>query len=136
MKVVQQTIGLSTRRRCEMIDITSQVENVVRESGIPDGQATVYTPHTTAAVTINENADPDVVHDLLLTLEALIPVNQPGYRHGEGNSDAHVKSSLVGCSERVLLQQGRLVLGTWQGIYFCEFDGPRSRKVIVQVLGL
>jgi secondary thiamine-phosphate synthase enzyme len=119
-----------------MIDITSQVENVVRESGIPDGQATVYTPHTTAAVTINENADPDVVHDLLLTLEALIPVNRPGYRHGEGNSDAHVKSSLVGCSERVLLQQGRLVLGTWQGIYFCEFDGPRSRKVIVQVLGL
>lgn len=135
MKIVQQTITVSTRRRCEMADITEQVAEIVRESGIQNGQVTVYTPHTTAGITINENADPDVVHDILLTLEALIPAHRAGYQHSEGNSDAHVKSSLVGCSERILLEKGRLVLGTWQGIYFCEFDGPRSRKVIVQVLG-
>ncbi|MEJ5260901.1 MAG: secondary thiamine-phosphate synthase enzyme YjbQ [Anaerohalosphaeraceae bacterium] len=135
MKIVQQTIGISTRRRCEMTDITEQVAEVVRESGIQSGQVTVYTPHTTAGITINENADPDVVHDILLTLEALVPAHRAGYQHSEGNSDAHVKSSLVGCSERILLEKGRLVLGTWQGIYFCEFDGPRSRKVIVQILG-
>ncbi|HOK67219.1 MAG TPA: secondary thiamine-phosphate synthase enzyme YjbQ [Anaerohalosphaeraceae bacterium] len=135
MKVVQQTIGISTRRRCEMADITEQVAGIVEESGIQNGQVTVYTPHTTAGITINENADLDVVHDILLTLEALVPAHRAGYQHSEGNSDAHVKSSLVGCSERILLEKGRLVLGTWQGIYFCEFDGPRSRKVIVQVLG-
>jgi secondary thiamine-phosphate synthase enzyme len=118
-----------------MIDITSEVGRVVEESGIQDGQVTVYTPHTTAGITINENADPDVVHDILLTLEALIPQNQPGYRHGEGNSDAHVKSSLIGCSRQILLKDGRMVLGTWQGIYFCEFDGPRRRNVIVQIMG-
>ncbi|HOQ03767.1 MAG TPA: secondary thiamine-phosphate synthase enzyme YjbQ [Anaerohalosphaeraceae bacterium] len=135
MKIVQQTISISTRRRCEMADITEQVAGIIRESGIQNGQVTVYTPHTTAGITINENADPDVVHDILLTLEALVPAHRAGYQHSEGNSDAHVKSSLVGCSERILLEKGRLVLGTWQGIYFCEFDGPRSRKVIVQVLG-
>lgn len=136
MKVVQQTIGISTRSRCELVDITERVAQVVRESGVQNGQVTVYTPHTTAAITINENADPDVVHDILLTLEQMIPQNRTGYRHSEGNSDAHVKSSLIGCSERILLEKGRLVLGTWQGIYFCEFDGPRSRKVSIQVLGL
>lgn len=118
-----------------MIDITAQVGQAVKKSGIQDGQVTVYTPHTTAAITINENADPDVTHDILLTLEALVPQNRSGYRHGEGNSDAHVKSSLIGCSERILLEGGRMQLGTWQGIYFCEFDGSRTRKVIVQVMG-
>lgn len=118
-----------------MLDITPAVEKIVRDSTVQDGYVTVYTPHTTAGITINENADPDVVHDILLTLEALVPAHRAGYQHSEGNSDAHVKSSLVGCSERILLEKGRLVLGTWQGIYFCEFDGPRSRKVIVQVLG-
>lgn len=135
MKILQQSFSVSTQRRCEMIDVTSEVGRLVKESGIQDGQVTVYTPHTTAAITINENADPDVTHDILLTLEALIPQNRPGYRHGEGNSDAHVKSSLVGCSERILLEDSRMVLGTWQGVYFCEFDGPRNRKCHVQIIG-
>ena len=90
-------------------------------------------PHTTAGVTINENADPDVVHDMLLTLKRLIPKDLPGYRHAEGNSDSHVKASMMGSSCRILIDEGKLVLGTWQGIYFCEFDGPRTRNVHVQV---
>lgn len=135
MKIFQQTLSVSTRRRCEMVDITAEISEVVKKSEITSGQATVYTPHTTAAITINENADPDVVHDILLTLEGLIPQNRPGYRHGEGNSDAHVKSSLFGCSGQVLLKDAQLVLGTWQSIYFCEFDGPRRRQVIVQIIG-
>ncbi|MEJ2702861.1 MAG: secondary thiamine-phosphate synthase enzyme YjbQ [Sedimentisphaerales bacterium] len=135
MNVYQEVLSVPTRRRCEMIDISSQVGQIVKKSGIQDGQVTVYTPHTTAAITINENADPDVPHDILLTLEALVPQSRSGYRHGEGNSDAHVKSSLVGCSERILLEGGRMQLGTWQGIFFCEFDGSRSRRVIVQIMG-
>ncbi len=135
MQVYQDNFGVSSGRRCEMIDITSQVRSVIHESGISDGEVTVYTPHTTAAITINENADPDVMHDILLTLEEIFPQNRKGYQHNEGNSDSHVKSSLVGCSEYVLLSDGMLSLGTWQGIYFCEFDGPRSRKVTVQVRG-
>jgi secondary thiamine-phosphate synthase enzyme len=118
-----------------MIDITSQVDSVVSQSGITNGDAIVYCPHTTAAITINENADPSVPHDILLTLSELIPQHRSGYRHGEGNSDSHVKSSIIGCSEQVLIRDGRLVLGTWQGIFFCEFDGPRSRRVFVQVRG-
>ena len=119
-----------------MIDITSQVRAVLAESKITNGELTVFTSHTTAAITINENADPDVTHDILLTLEELLPKNRKGYRHCEGNSDSHVKSSLVGCSEHVLFSGGSLSLGTWQGIYFCEFDGPRSRRVTVQVRGI
>jgi secondary thiamine-phosphate synthase enzyme len=107
----------------------------VEQSGITNGDAIVYCPHTTAAITINENADPSVPHDILLTLSELIPQHQPGYRHSEGNSDAHCKSSLVGCSEQILIKNGRLNLGTWQGIFFCEFDGPRSRSFSVQVRG-
>jgi len=118
-----------------MRDITSEVRTIVRDSGIRSGNVTVFCPHTTAAITINENADPSVTHDILLTLEELIPENRRGYRHSEGNSDAHVKSSLVGCSETIFIEKGSLVLGTWQGIYFCEFDGPRSRTVIVQIMG-
>ncbi len=135
MATVQQTISVKTSRRCEMIDITSRVAQIVRDSGIRDGTVTVFCPHTTAGITINENADPDVVHDILLTLEELIPERRPGYRHNEGNSDAHVKSSLVGASEQILIAAGQLVLGTWQAIYFCEFDGPRTRNTIVQVQG-
>jgi len=116
-----------------MIDITDPVREVVRSSGIKDGIVTVFCPHTTGAITINENADPDVIHDMLLTLDALIPHHRQGYRHSEGNSDAHVKSSLVGTSETVILQGGSLLLGSWQGIYLCEFDGPRSRKVHILV---
>ena len=118
-----------------MVDITSQVQSAVDKVGINDGQVTVYCPHTTAAITINENADPDVTHDILMTLEELFPKNRKGYRHSEGNSDSHVKSSLVGCSENILIENGRLILGTWQGVFFCEFDGPRSRKVILQIQG-
>ena len=128
-----KTIDVRTGSRDEMVDITSEVSAAVADSGVADGVATVYVPHTTAGVTINENADPSVVHDLLAALDAAVPWRQGFYRHGEGNSAAHVKSSLVGCSARVLVSGGKLVLGTWQGIYFCEFDGPRSRKAIVAV---
>ena len=131
-----KTIKLSTKSKNAMMNITETVWEAIAEMGIEDGIVTVYCPHTTGAITINENADPDVVHDVLLTLSELFPQDRPGYRHGEGNSDAHCKSSLMGCSECVLIKGGRLVRGTWQGIYFCEFDGPRTRKIIVQVRGL
>ncbi len=136
MKIVQEGFSIRTSARNQMIDITRQVRDVIERSGIKDGEVMVYCPHTTGAITINENADPDVVHDILLTLSELFPQDRPGYRHGEGNSDAHCKSSLIGCSERVLIKDCRLVLGTWQGIYFCEFDGPRTRNVIIQVQGI
>lgn len=135
MNIVQEDFRISTKNRNQMIDITSQVGSLVGTSGITDGDVIVYCPHTTAAITINENADPSVQHDLLLTLEELLPRHRSGYRHSEGNSDSHCKSSLVGCSEQILVKGGALQFGTWQGIFFCEFDGPRSRKVIVQVRG-
>ena len=135
MKIVDESFGVSSKSRCELIDITGRVAGLVRDCGITAGDVVVYCPHTTAAITINENADPSVVHDLLLTLEELVPQSRRGYRHGEGNSDAHVKSSLIGCSEQILIRDSRLVLGTWQAIYFCEFDGPRNRKVTVQIRG-
>jgi len=135
MKIVQRDFRISTKNRNQMIDITGQVRSFVSQSGITNGDVIVYCPHTTAAITINENADPSVPHDILLTLEELVPHYRPGYRHSEGNSDAHCKSSLVGCSEQILIQDKSLELGTWQGIFFCEFDGPRSRKVIVQIQG-
>lgn len=135
MKIIQKELGVSTRSRTEMVDVTGQVQAVVRDSGIRNGDVVVFCPHTTAAITINENADPAVVHDMLMVFDEVIPRSHPGYRHDEGNSDAHCKSSLVGCSEQVLIKDGTLTLGTWQGIYFCEFDGPRSRTVIVQVRG-
>ncbi len=135
MSVVQEEFPVGTHSRNEMIDITGRVEAVVHNSGIVNGHVMVFCPHTTAAITINENADPSVPHDILLTLSELLPHHRAGYRHSEGNSDAHCKSSLVGTSEQVLVRDGRLTLGTWQGIFFCEFDGPRNRKVIVQVSG-
>ena len=135
MNIVQEDFRVSTRSRNQMMDITRQVADIVRQSGVINGEAAVYCPHTTAAITINENADASVQHDILLTLEELFPQRRSGYRHSEGNSDAHCKSSLVGCSEHILVRDQSLVLGTWQGIYFCEFDGPRSRKVIVQIRG-
>jgi secondary thiamine-phosphate synthase enzyme len=127
------TIEVRSRNRDEMIDITDRVAAAVVESGATEGVVTVYVPHTTAGVTINENADPSVVHDILAALDAVVPWRQSFYRHGEGNSAAHVKSSIVGCSVQMLVRGGRLVLGTWQGIYFCEFDGPRSRKAHIAV---
>ena len=128
-----KTLNVRTGGRDEFVDITSQVAGVVADSGVADGVVTVFVPHTTAGVTINENADPDVAADVLAALDAAVPRRQGFYRHGEGNSAAHVKSSMMGCSARVLVAGGRLVLGTWQAIYFCEFDGPRSRKAIVAV---
>jgi secondary thiamine-phosphate synthase enzyme len=118
-----------------MIDITSRVSSIVSESGVTDGDVIVYCPHTTAAITINENADPSVPHDIILTLNELLPQHHSGYRHYEGNSDAHCKSSIIGCSRQVLIKEGTMNLGTWQGVFLCEFDGPRSRTVIVQVRG-
>ena len=122
-----------THRRDEMIDITAQVQQAVHDAGVTEGTVIVWVPHTTAGVTVNENADPSVVHDVLEALDRAVPWEQPFYRHDEGNSAAHVKSSMMGCSTTALVQNGRLMLGTWQAIYFCEFDGPRTRQVIVSV---
>ena len=126
---------ISTRGHDAMIDITSQVVEAIRESGITDGLVSIFVPHTTAAVTINENADADVVHDVLMQLDKMVPWRQPFFDHSEGNSAAHVKSSMIGASETIPLSKGKMTLGVWQGIYFCEFDGPRSRKFIVSVTG-
>ncbi len=128
-----KTIAVRTGSRDQFVDITAEVADAVAESGVDDGVATVFIPHTTAGVTINENADPSVVTDMLAALEVAVPWRQGFYRHNEGNSAAHVKSSMVGCSQEVLVAGGRLLLGTWQGIYFCEFDGPRSRQAIIAV---
>jgi secondary thiamine-phosphate synthase enzyme len=135
MKIVKEDFRVSTKSRNQMIDITGQVRSIVEQSGITNGEAIVYCSHTTAAITINENADPSVPHDILLTLEELVPQRRTGYRHGEGNSDSHCKSSLIGCSEQILISNSSPELGTWQGIFFCEFDGPRNRKVTVQIRG-
>lgn len=126
-------ISVQTHSRFEMIDITAAVQKAAREEKIESGIGLVYTPHTTAAVTINENADPDVPRDILAALDRAVPLSA-NYRHAEGNSAAHVKSSLVGASEMVIIENGRLILGTWQSIFFCEFDGPRTRRVIVKFL--
>jgi secondary thiamine-phosphate synthase enzyme len=125
--------GVKSSRREEMIDITRKVQQAVNDSGVSDGVAVVHVPHTTAAVTVNENADPSVQSDMLQHLNKLIP-QDAGFAHAEGNSDAHLKASLIGNSETLLVNAGRLALGTWQGVYFCEFDGPRQRSVNVQVL--
>lgn len=128
-----KTISLDTHSRVEMIDITSAVQRAIRDETIKDGLCLVFTPHTTAAITINENADPDVPRDILAALDRAVPLSA-NYRHAEGNSAAHVKSSLVGASELVMIENGRLVLGTWQSLFFCEFDGPRTRKVFLSLM--
>lgn len=127
-----ETFNLSTERE-GLIDVTGRVAAVVAESGITDGLCVVYCPHTTAGLTINENADPDVVRDLLLGLDRAFP-DRGDFRHAEGNSAAHLKASCVGSSVTVIVSGGRLALGTWQGIWFCEFDGPRSRRCSVKIL--
>lgn len=128
-----QTFNLKSRQRCELIDITDQIRDTVAESGVRSGIALVYTPHTTAAITINENADPDVTTDLLAGLDRIAPLHND-YRHAEGNSAAHIKSSLVGAAASLIIEAGEPVLGTWQGVFFCEFDGPRSRKVHIRII--
>ena len=120
-------------QKWDMINITNYVKRSIIDSGIKDGIAIVYCPHTTAGITINENADPDVVHDLIVAEQHFFP-KLPEYQHFEGNSHAHLLSSLVGASETILVNEGSPILGTWQSIYFCEFDGPRNRKVVIEVM--
>ena len=128
-----KTLGVKTSAQTEMVDVTSQVQNELSGSGVTEGRLSLYVPHTTAAVTINEGADPAVKADILMVLNQMVPW-KANYKHMEGNSPAHVKSSLVGASELVAVENGALVLGTWQGIFFCEFDGPRTRKVHVRIM--
>jgi len=129
-----KTLRIKTGRRTELKDITERVEAAVAESGIRRGICLVYVPHTTAGVTINEHADPDVARDVEGLLDRLAP-RDGAYRHAEGNSDSHMKAILTGSSQTVIVEDGRLVLGTWQGIFLCEFDGPRERRVLVKVVG-
>lgn len=128
------SIHIRTSKQCELLDITREVEGIVNKSGITSGICYVFVPHTTAGITINENADPDVVNDILMELNKIVPLKD-NYRHGEGNSAAHIKSSMVGCSQDVLVEKSSLALGTWQSLFFCEFDGPRNRKVWITVVG-
>jgi secondary thiamine-phosphate synthase enzyme len=127
------TIEISTPSRTALVNITAQIEDAVKKSKVGDGVCYLFVPHTTAGITINENADPSVGADILKELNKVIPFEDK-YQHTEGNSAAHVKSTLVGCSQIVLIGNGRLALGTWQGIYFCEFDGPRHRQVWVRII--
>lgn len=128
-----ETLTVPTKARTEFLDLTSQVQKVVDQSGVSEGLCHLFVPHTTAGVTINESADPSVKADILMVLNKIISDREP-YRHMEGNSPAHIKSSVIGCQLTVLVNKGRLVLGTWQGIFFCEFDGPRSRRLHVKVV--
>ncbi|TVP83899.1 MAG: YjbQ family protein [Alkalicoccus sp.] len=129
-----EKLSIKTNQRDEMIDITSQVQNVIRREAVQDGVVYIYCAHTTAGITINENADPDVKSDMLMRFDEVYPWDHPKYRHMEGNTASHLKASTVGASQVVLIDSGRMILGTWQGIYFCEFDGPRSRNVYVKII--
>lgn len=128
------TIEVRTRSRSELVEITEELQAVVERSGVRSGVLVAQSLHTTAGLTINENADPDVARDLVGKLDALVPRDEPFYRHAEGNSDSHVKTTLCGPSLSVLVGEGRLVLGTWQGVYLCEWDGPRERRIAVRVI--
>jgi secondary thiamine-phosphate synthase enzyme len=128
-----EAIGVSTRSRIELVEITDQVQSLLGKSRVDSGLCLVYVPHTTAAVTINENADPSVGRDVNSILSRLVP-GSASYEHGEGNSDAHAKAALVGPSVVIPVEGGKLALGTWQGVFFCEFDGPRDRKVLVKLI--
>jgi secondary thiamine-phosphate synthase enzyme len=129
------TLSVKTSAQTEMVDVTSQVQNELTKSGVREGRLTLYVPHTTAAITINEGADPAVKKDILMVLNQMVPW-KANYKHMEGNSPAHVKASLIGPAETVLVSGKRLMLGTWQRIFFCEFDGPRSRKLHLQIASL
>ena len=126
-------LSVKTRERTELIDITSDINKLIQKSGVAQGLCMIFVPHTTAAVTINESADPSVKSDILKILNQIIPW-EANYRHLEGNSPAHIKSTLVGSSELIAIENGRLILGTWQGVFFCEFDGPRTRKIHINFL--
>ncbi|WP_404442032.1 secondary thiamine-phosphate synthase enzyme YjbQ [Sutcliffiella horikoshii] len=126
-------LNLQTHKRDEWQDISAEVESLVSKSGIKEGHVLVYCPHTTAGITINENADPDVVKDVVMRLEEIYPWEHPKYRHMEGNTAAHLKAMTLGNSQQIIIHNGQLVLGTWQGIFFCEFDGPRHRQIYIKV---
>ena len=128
-----QTFQVRTSKQIEFIDITRSVQEAVKETGAEDGVCIVFVPHTTAGITINENADPSVVQDIIMELNKIVPFKDQ-YHHLEGNSPAHIKACILGCSQTVFVESGNLALGTWQGIFFCEFDGPRNRKVYVKVI--
>ena len=130
-----EEIRVRTTARNALAEITERVEDAVRRTGVREGIVVVQSLHTTAALTVNENADPDVVHDVLLKMDEIVPATEPYYRHAEGNSDSHVKTSLFGPSLTLIVHEGRPLLGRWQGVYLCEWDGPRERTVAVQVIG-
>ena len=129
MSTTRKSLQLTTQQRCALVDITGKVSDLLRQTGIEDGIAVVYSPHTTAGILINENCDPDVVRDTLLWMDEAVPKNHSGFRHNEGNSDSHIKTNMVGSSATLIVENGSLCLGTWQGIFFAEFDGPRTRQV-------
>lgn len=128
-------LTINTQHRDQKVEITALIQRAVDDAALTHGHALVYVPHTTAGVTINENADPDVVHDTLKRLDKMVPWREPFDRHGEGNSAAHIKASMMGSSATIIIRDGRLQLGRWQGVWFCEFDGPRTRSVWVSMLG-
>ena len=128
-----QTFSVKSSKQTELIDITRLIQEIVQKAGAEDGLCMLFVPHTTAAVTINENADPSVPRDILMELNKIVPF-EDRYQHTEGNSPAHIKSSLIGCSQTLFIESGELLLGTWQGIFFCEFDGPRNRQVHIKVI--
>jgi secondary thiamine-phosphate synthase enzyme len=127
------TLSIKTSQQTQFLDITGKVEEVISNSQVPDGLVLIYVPHTTAGLTINEGADPSVQEDILRTLNQIAPFKGP-YRHAEGNSPAHIKASLIGSSASVMIEKGHLVLGQWQSLFFCEFDGPRTRKVLIKII--
>ena len=127
------TLSIKTNERVDLVDISLQVANEVKTSGVTTGTVTVYVPHTTCGVTINESADPDVARDIKMHLAKLVP-QDGGFKHYEGNSDSHIKTSMIGSSENIFIEDGKLVLGTWQGIFLCDFDGPRTRKVYIKIV--
>ncbi|HCX03708.1 MAG TPA: hypothetical protein DHM42_04415 [Clostridiales bacterium] len=126
-------LKIDTSKREEFKDITNEIDEIVKNSGIDKGIVNVFVQHTTAGITINENADPDVVRDMLSTFDKIVPF-EDNYKHYEGNSHAHIKASMLGSSVSIPIEEGKMILGTWQGIYFCEFDGPRNRKVVVSII--
>lgn len=129
-----EKLEIKTRKKVDLINITSQIKKVIVKSGIQEGICIIFVPHTTAGVTINENADPDVIRDIIESLNKIVPFDST-YKHSEGNSPAHIKSSLISPDRTVIIENGSLSLGVWQGIYFCEFDGPRNRKLFVKIIG-
>ena len=128
-----RTFSVSTSERVDLVEITSTVAQEVAKSGVGTGTVTIYVPHTTCGVTINESADPDVARDIKMHLAKLVP-QDGGFKHYEGNSDSHIKTSMIGLSENIIIENGKLVLGTWQGIFLCDFDGPRTRKVYMKIV--